>query len=1077
MKNTLLIGIAWLSCLMASAQFTTASQWTWVKGDSAIPQFGVYGTRGIPDPANKPGGRQQAVSWKDATGNLWLFGGQANDSRYSGSINDLWKYTPASNLWTWMKGDSLVGGVTVYGSKGVASPNNTPGARTQSMSWTDATGNLWLFGGYGNATNGVTDLNDLWKYDPISNQWTWVLGDSIAGVPPIYGTPGVAAPANKPGGRLQAVTWTDAAGKLWMFGGYGLSNSGYGRLPDLWMYDPSTNQWTWMKGYSNANTSGVYGTQGVTDPNNLPGARNACVSWLDGNGKFWIFGGVNNLGNSVFNDLWMYDPSTNNWTWMKGDNALNVYGVYGVKGTNAISNKPGGRQVAVTWTDALGKLWMHGGSGYAATTSGQMNDLWKYDPSTNQWTWVNGDSTVNVNGVYGSQGVYSPNAKPGARSSAISWTDQSGKFWLSGGSGYAAISNGLMNDLWQFNPATNQWRWVKGDTAIVPPPVYGTQGVPSPLNKPGSRNLATSFTDNTGTLWMFGGFGVDAQGNGGPLNDLWRYNTSTNQWTFMKGDTISNQYGTYGNKGVAAPLNKPGSRAYSVSWSDNSGNIWLFGGFGAALNAFGNLNDLWKYNTTTNQWTWISGDSIPELPGIYGNLGTPSPTNKPGGRQSASSFTDLAGNFWLFGGRGKAQSGAGFGGYLSDLWKYDPLANQWTWFKGDSVVNKAGIYGTFATAAPANKPGGRQNPVSWTDNSGNLVLFGGNGYAASQAGFGGFLSDLWKYDITSNQWTWIKGDSVINLQGQYGTTGTANNSNKPGSRYGSIAWKDNSGKLLLFGGYGFAATDYGTFGGSLNDLWSYSPSTNQWTWLKGDSTINVIGNYGTQGTASPFTKPGARTSSISWKDNAGNLLLFGGNGYASVGFGNLNDLWRLNASAPLPITLLSFTGELQNKNALLHWKISNEYNSKGFEVQKSLDGLTFTRIGFVNSDNLQGINDYNFTDTRVVDGFNYYRLQQFDLDGRFVYSPIIKLQYTQFKWYISGNPYTANSAAILNLDNQSEVSLQIVTSDGAIIQKISPGLLSVGTHRIPLDLNRVSKGVYFVMLQVNDQQFIGRIEK
>ncbi len=1077
MKNTLFILLSSFTWSIASAQFATGSQWAWVKGDSALPQFGVYGTRGISDPANKPGGRQQAASWKDSNGNLWLFGGQGNDSRYSGSLNDLWKYNLGSNQWSFIKGDSLVGGVTVYGSKGVASPNNTPGARTQSMSWTDASGNLWLFGGYGNATNGVTDLNDLWKYDPLSNQWTWVSGDSIAGVAPIYGTPGIAAPANKPGGRLQSATWTDGAGKLWMYGGYGLSNSGYGRLPDLWMYDPATNQWTWMKGYPNANTFGVYGTQGVADPNNLPGARNACVSWLDGNGKFWIFGGVNNLGNSVFNDLWMYDPLTNNWTWMKGDNALNVFGVYGSKGTAAVANKPGGRQTAVTWTDALGKLWLFSGSGQAATTSGQLNDLWKYDPSSNQWTWMNGDSIIYVNGVYGSQGVYSPNNKPGSRSSAISWTDQAGKFWLCGGSGYAALSNGLMNDLFQYDPSLNQWRWMKGDTAIVIPPVYGTQGVPSTANKPASRDLATSFTDNSGTLWLFGGFGVDAKGNGGPLNDLWKYNTSTNQWTWMKGDTISNQYGTYGNKGVAASANKPGSRAYSVSWSDNSGNIWLFGGFGAALNANGNLNDLWKYNTSTNQWSWISGDSIPELPGVYGSLGTAAPTNKPGGRQSAISFTDLSGNFWLFGGRGKAQSAAGFGGLLSDLWKYDPTANQWTWVKGDSVINKAGIYGTLGTTAPTNKPGGRQNPVSWTDNSGNLTMLGGNGYAASPTDFGGYLSDLWKYDIVSNQWTWMKGDSVIYTVGQYGTIGAASNSNKPGGRYGSISWKDNTGKLLLLGGYGFAATDYGTFGGSLDDLWSYDPATNQWTWLKGDSTINVRGIYGSQGISSAFTKPGSRSLATSWKDNAGNLWLYGGSGYATVGFGNLNDLWRLNSNSPLPITLLSFNGELQNKNALLHWKITNEYNSKGFEVQKSLDGLTFTRIGFVNSNNLQGINNYNFTDPRLVDGWNYYRLEQVDLDGRFTYSSIIRLGYTQFRWYILGNPYSGNSAVLLTMEKESEVSLQIIATNGAIIQTTHLGLLSKGSHRVPLDLSSAAKGVYFVKLQVDNQKFIDKMEK
>ncbi len=50
--------------------------------------------------------------------------------------------------------------------KGQGASNNTPGARSNSVSWTDTSGNLWLFGGYGydaNVTLGL--LNDLWEFD------------------------------------------------------------------------------------------------------------------------------------------------------------------------------------------------------------------------------------------------------------------------------------------------------------------------------------------------------------------------------------------------------------------------------------------------------------------------------------------------------------------------------------------------------------------------------------------------------------------------------------------------------------------------------------------------------------------------------------------------------------------------------------------------------------------------------------------------------------------------------------------------------------------------------------------------
>jgi hypothetical protein len=50
----------------------------------------------------------------------------------------------------------------VYGMQGVASPGNVPGAREGASPWIDASGNLWLFGGSGDAGS----YNDLWKFTP-----------------------------------------------------------------------------------------------------------------------------------------------------------------------------------------------------------------------------------------------------------------------------------------------------------------------------------------------------------------------------------------------------------------------------------------------------------------------------------------------------------------------------------------------------------------------------------------------------------------------------------------------------------------------------------------------------------------------------------------------------------------------------------------------------------------------------------------------------------------------------------------------------------------------------------------------
>jgi len=61
-------------------------------------------------------------------------------------------------------GADYVNASGVYGTRGTAAANNTPGARRQPIAWTDASGNFWLFGG--NSAGNVAMLNDLWEYSP-----------------------------------------------------------------------------------------------------------------------------------------------------------------------------------------------------------------------------------------------------------------------------------------------------------------------------------------------------------------------------------------------------------------------------------------------------------------------------------------------------------------------------------------------------------------------------------------------------------------------------------------------------------------------------------------------------------------------------------------------------------------------------------------------------------------------------------------------------------------------------------------------------------------------------------------------
>ncbi|MGA8528506.1 MAG: kelch repeat-containing protein, partial [Acidobacteriaceae bacterium] len=473
----------------------------------------------------------------------------------------------------------------------------------------------------------------------------------------------------------------------------------------------------------------------------------------------------------------------------------------------------------------------------------------------NQWTWVGGSNTVPIvpggtsgqPGVYGTLGTPAPGNIPGGRQGAVSWTDKNGNLWLFGGSGYD--SNGtfaLLNDLWEYQVSIGQWAWMGGAMFVPPgtpesggdPGVYGSLGVPSTANMPGSRTGAVAWTDKNGNFWLFGGAGIDSTGASVGLNDLWECVPSAGTWAWMAGSSAVGKAGmvpgSYGTLGQSSPTNVPGSRNFAVSWTDNNGNLWLFGGYGSdATNAVDDLNDLWEYSPSSGQWTWMSGSStlINGIgpPGKYETLGTPSAGSAPGSRDTAVGWTGPDGSLWLFGGFGFMPGSQGF---LNDLWKFDPATSEWTWISGSDTVpfgnnGNAGVYGALDTPSATNVPGSRSSPAAWTDRNGKLWLFGGQG-DDSTGSFIDLLSDLWMFDPSTNLWTWVGGNNRFSNScvpqttcgqgGTYGTLGIASSQNLPGSRLSDIAWTDPKHNFWLFGGSGQDAK--GTLG-LLNDLWEY----------------------------------------------------------------------------------------------------------------------------------------------------------------------------------------------------------------------------------------------------------------
>ncbi len=433
---------------VTNVEILCGNNWTWQGGANTPNQSGVYGTLGQPSATNNPGARFNSAAWTDKAGNFWLYGGIGYDSTGAeNDLGDMWEYS--GGQWTWVLGSNVIQPTPVWGTQGVAAPTNYPGSRVAAATWTDAAGNFWLFGGYGvyaftGCPNCEAQFSDLWEFS--GGQWTWVAGPNTPGGTGTYGTLGMPAPGNVPPARGAATIWIDAAGNLWLFGGFSSYNAPTGNFNDLWEF--SGGEWTWMGGPNTLNQGGTYGTLGTAAAGNIPGSRNGEFLWIDSSGAVWLYGGFGYDSNDTYgdmNDLWKF--SGGEWTWMGGANVVEQVAVYGTLGVPAAGNTPGARYNGNAWLDSSGNFWLFGGWGGAS--GGSLGDVWKYNGS--QWAWMGGSYNLFQSPVYESVGLP---GDPGARDGAASWVDKSGNLWVFGGEdgGISSHPEYLLSDQWKYTP-------------------------------------------------------------------------------------------------------------------------------------------------------------------------------------------------------------------------------------------------------------------------------------------------------------------------------------------------------------------------------------------------------------------------------------------------------------------------------------------------------------------------------------------------------------------------------------------------------------------------------------------------
>jgi hypothetical protein len=186
------------------------------------------------------------------------------------------------------------------------------------------------------------------------------------------------------------------------------------------------------------------------------------------------------------------------------------------------------------------------------------------------------------------------------------------------------------------------------------------------------------------------------------------------------------------------------------------------------------------------------------------------------------------------------------------------------------------------------------------------------------------------------------------------------------------------------------------------------------------------------------------------------------------------------AADPLPLDFTSFTGVESATNNHLDWTVANEYNNKGFTVERSYGGNAgFTRIGFTpsSSSSFHATASYGFTDSLVDLGKRValYRLQQTDLDGRETYSVIITLQRAPAKKLVQYLSVSANNLfmRINSGTTTSLLSLRVLDMTGRLIEA-----REIADQSQSIDIGSLARGIYILQLVGKDgQRYTGQFRK
>jgi hypothetical protein len=328
------------------------------------------------------------------------------------------------------------------------------------------------------------------------------------------------------------------------------------------------------------------------------------------------------------------------------------------------------------------------------------------------------------------------------------------------------------------------------------------------------------------------------------------------------------------------------------------------------------------------------------------------------------------------------------------------------------------------------------------DLNGNTITLGSNGYLNEGS-----------YRVYGTSGTITTTRSLSNISAQ-----------NVGGLGATITTSANMGSTTITRGH----TTQGS-GLSISRYFDITPTTN--TGLNATLVFNYNDNEMNGNTESDLKLFKSTNSGTNWTLQSASTVNITDNTITLTGMDGFSRWTAANSNSPMPVELVSFTSNVNDRNVILNWKTNKETNNKGFEIERKILNGIWVKVGYKDGKGTTNeATTYTFDDMKLNSGKYNYRLKQIDFNGNFAYHNLngtleigIPAKFSLSQNY--PNPFNPVTKIDFELPADSKISIRIFDITGReVLNSINNEYRSAGYYTVTVDGSRLSSGVYFYKL-------------